>query len=156
MEIRFAVEDDYMHVEKISAQGQHYHVNLRPDIYKDATDQCPALSKEGFIEIVHNETMIVCVDEGRILAYMMFEEKIVTSPLKIKQKILYIDNLAVDDDYKQRGISKMLMAWIKRYASKNQYDKIELQVCDKNHIAKQLYNSEGFTNKSINMEYFLE
>lgn len=156
MEIRFAMEADYDCIEKLAIQGQHFHVNLRPDIYLEATKQTPVLSEDHYKEIIRNNNMIVYIEEGMILAYMAFEDKIVMNPLMRKQRILFINSLSVDDNYKHRGISKSLMSWLKQYARDNKYEKIELQVNDRNEIAKQLYLAQGFTNKSINMEYFLD
>lgn len=156
MEIRFAVEADFNNIRKIANQGQKFHVNLRPDIYMEATDHNPVLSQDQYKEMIFNKNMIVFIDEGKILAYMAFEDKTFLNPLIKKQKILFIDSLSVDENYKHRGISKILMSWIKQYAKENQYVKIELQVSDRNDIAKHLYVTQGFTNKSINMEYFIE
>lgn len=114
------------------------------------------LSEDHYKEIIRNNNMIVYIEEGMILAYMAFEDKIVMNPLMRKQRILFINSLSVDDNYKHRGISKSLMSWLKQYARDNKYEKIELQVNDRNEIAKQLYLAQGFTNKSINMEYFLD
>lgn len=33
MEIRFAMEADFDRIAELAIQGQHFHVNLRPDIY---------------------------------------------------------------------------------------------------------------------------
>jgi len=153
MEIRFADNTDYREIEKIAIQGQCYHVALRSDIYINSNETNKIISEEQFSILINNKQLIVAVIEDNIKAYMTFEEKVISNPLIIKRKVLFINNLAVDKQFRNFGIANEMMMWVKAYAKKAKYEKIELQVNCSNEIAKKLYYKHGFKDKSLNMEY---
>ncbi len=56
----------------------------------------------------------------------------------------FINHIAVKDDYKQKGISKKLMALCINYAKERGFLGIKLEVSLENKLARNLYESFGF------------
>ncbi len=152
--IRYAELNDFHGINEIADQAQHYHVELRPDMYKETPDGI-LISKEKYLELINNKKIIVYCEKQKVKGYIIIEDKKIENPFMKKQKILFIDSLAVAKEVKQQGIGKNLMKYIEKYAKDNKYEKIELQVNGKNEVAKALYYNQGFTTKSINLEYYI-
>lgn len=153
--IRYGKREEYEIVNKIAKQGQEYHYRLRPDIYILDSTENKLLPISKFYEMVEMRNIIVYESDNRVMAYMAFKDKEIDNPLMKKTKILFIDSIAVDEKYRNRGIATELIKWIKEYAKQNEYEKVELQVNGKNEEALKLYNKEMFKIKSINMELFV-
>lgn len=65
---------------------------------------------------------------------------------------IFIDVMAVEKNYRGRGIGHQLFDFVKALVEEKHLDGIELQVNARNVSAKKMYESYGFTEKSINME----
>lgn len=69
-----------------------------------------------------------------------------------ERKIMFIDSMAVDEQKRGKGIGHILFDYAVKLCKNQKYDALELQVNAKNRAAKAMYESYGFTEKSINME----
>lgn len=146
---RYAQMKDYEAVENIMMQVQDLHIKWRPDIYK----KCDVvLSYEEFLEAVGTETLLVAELENKVVGILLFVYRHIGSDKQVKRKILFIDAMAVDETYRGKGIGHQLFDTIKEIAKEKKVDGIELQVNARNIQAKAMYESYGFTEKSINME----
>lgn len=81
-----------------------------------------------------------------------FTYRHVGSDKQVKRDVLFIDAMAVDEAYRGKGIGHQMFDVVKQIAKEKQLDGIELQVNARNAKAKAMYESYGFTEKSINME----
>lgn len=66
--------------------------------------------------------------------------------------MIFIDSMAVDENYRGQGIGHLFFEKVKQIKEQKHYDGIELQVNSKNKAAYEMYSKYGFTEKSINME----
>ena len=57
---------------------------------------------------------------------------------------LLMDGIAVNDNYRGKGIGSGLLNEITRYAQENKYGQVRLDVIDTNTRAKKLYERKGF------------
>ncbi|MEE1498197.1 MAG: GNAT family N-acetyltransferase [Clostridium sp.] len=64
----------------------------------------------------------------------------------------FIDSIAVDREYRGKGIGRRLFEKAKQIKEESCCDTIELQVNAKNKAAYEIYKHCGFTEKSIHME----
>ena len=71
---------------------------------------------------------------------------------QVTRDIIYIDSMAVDENYRGKGIGHAFFEFLKELKAQKGYDRIELQVNAKNKAAYKMYTDYGFTDKSINME----
>lgn len=147
--VRLAQVDDYEAVEAIMKQVQELHVKWRPDIYKECK---VVLAYEEFLESVKEESMLVALQEEKVVGILAFMYRHVGSDKQVERKVLFIDAMAVDEGYRGKGIGHQLFDAVKRIAKEKQCDGIELQVNARNAQAKAMYERYGFTEKSINME----
>lgn len=147
--IRFARMGDYEAVEGIMMQVQELHIEWRSDIYK----KCDVVfAYEEFLEAVGTETLLVAEMEERVVGILLFVYRHIGSDKQVKRNVLFIDAMAVDEVYRGKGIGHQLFDEVKKIAKEKNMDGIELQVNARNTQAKAMYESYGFTEKSINME----
>ena len=146
---RLAQMGDYEQVESIMHQVQDLHIEWRPDIYK-ACDV--VLAYEEFLSAVGAENLLVAELDDKVVGILLFTYRHVGSDKQVSRDVLFIDAMAVDEAYRGNGIGHQLFDAVKRIAEEKQLDGIELQVNARNARAKEMYESYGFTEKSINME----
>ena len=147
--VRLAQPQDYEKIESIMKQVQELHIGWRPDIYKPCD---VVMAYDEFVELLKEETLLIAECEGRVVGVLAFVYRYVGSDKQVKRKVLFIDAMAVDEAYRGHGIGHRLFDEVKRIAKEKQVDGIELQVNARNVQAKAMYESYGFTEKSINME----
>ena len=107
---------------------------------------------EEFLEAVGTETLLVAEMEERVVGILLFVYRHIGSDKQVKRNVLFIDAMAVDEVYRGKGIGHQLFDEVKKIAKEKNMDGIELQVNARNTQAKAMYESYGFTEKSINME----
>ncbi len=147
--IRPAKTEDYTNIEKIMKQVQQLHIDWRPDIYKETETVLPY---DAFCDAVQKETLVVAEVAGEVAGLLSYIPRHIASGVQVTREVLYIDSMAVDEKYRGNGIGHQLFDYIKNIAREKNFDGIELQVNAKNMAAKKMYESYGFTEKSITME----
>ncbi len=147
--VRVAERKDYEAVHKIMNQVQKLHVAWRPDIYRPNPDLIPA---EVFLKIVEEERFFVAEADGKVVGIMEIVFRHIDTPAQVVRNVIYIESMAVDEDYRGRGIGHLFFEKAKQMKEEKQYDGIELQVNAKNRAAYEMYSKYGFTEKSVNME----
>ncbi len=147
--IRYAKSDDYNSVEKIMKQVHQLHVDWRPDIYKPAD---PVYSKEYFEKLVFENRLLVAEREGEVTGLLAFVYRHIESDKQQTRNVLFVDDLAVREDCRGQGIGTSLLSFMKDKAKREQLDGLELQVNARNTAARKMYETFGFTEKSINLE----
>ena len=150
--IRYAAVSDYNEVEAIMKQVHQLHVGWRPDIYKDAD---PVLPQSIFTHMVDEKSILLAEINGTVVALLSFEIRHVQSDKQVARDILFIDDLAVKEEYRGNGIGSELLQIIKEKVIREHLDGLELQVNARNNRAKLMYEKNGFSAKSINMELLL-
>lgn len=151
--IRYAQKEDYADIEKIMKQVQGLHVEWRPDIYKKCDTVLP---EEIFYEAVKQETFLVAEVDEQIVGLLAYMHRHIETCNQVTRDVLFIDSMAVDENFRGQGIGHQLFDYIKTIAKEKNFDRIELQVNARNVRAKKMYESYGFTEKSINMEIPVE
>lgn len=147
--IRTALIEDYPAVESIMRQVQQLHIDWRPDIYKPSETVLPINLYE---QAVHDETSIVAECEGHVVGIVLIQYRHTESFNQVTRDVIFIDTMAVDGQYRGKGIGHAFFAYLKELKLQKGYDGIELQVNARNKAAYQMYANYGFTEKSINME----
>ena len=140
---------DYGRFSDIMDEVQMLHVDWRPDIYKPAS---LLITKEMFEEILKGDSWYVAEADGRVVGVLELIKRHVESPSQVTRNILFISSMAVDKEYRGRGIGHKFFEKVKQIKEENGYDSIELQVNARNKMAYEMYKNYGFTEKSINME----
>lgn len=149
IQIRHANIDDYQAVEVIMQQVQQMHIDWRPDIYRHSDAVLPT---EVYEQAVHDETAYVTVCEGQVTGILLLQYRHIECTNQVTRDVIYIDTMAVDEQYRGKGIGHAFFEFLKELKLQKGFDGIELQVNAKNKAAYQMYANYGFTEKSINME----
>lgn len=147
--IRPAGPEDYEAVERIMKQVQKMHVEWRPDIYRYVETALPC---EAFAEAVKQGTFLAAERNGKVVGILSYLIRHVESENHVTRDVIFIDSMAVEEDCRGQGIGRQLFDAVRKIREQRGLDGIELQVNAKNTAAKKMYESYGFTEKSINME----
>ena len=147
--IRTAKLEDYNAVESIMKQVHQLHVHWRPDVYRQ---QETILSLEEFEQAINEQAFFVAEREGRIVGILGLMYRHVETPVHVTKDIIFIDSMAVEEQYRGKGIGHAFFDFLKKLKEEKGYDAIELQVNAKNQAAYTMYKNYGFKEKSINME----
>lgn len=147
--IRCAESFDYDSVETIMQEVHKLHMGWRPDIYKPADSIYP---RAYFEKLVVEKRILVAEQEGTVVALLAFQYRHVESDKQVTRNVVFVDDLAVKEEYRGQGIGTQLLAAIRDKVKAECLDGLELQVNARNTAAKKMYEKFGFTEKSINME----
>lgn len=147
--IRNAKLNEYTAVETIMKQVQQMHIDWRPDIYKYSETVLPL---EIYEQAVKEETFFVAEYEGNIVGILCIELHHIERPNQVTRNTIFVESMAVDENYRGRGIGHAFFDFLKTMREQKGYDRIELQVNARNKAAYEMYSNYGFTDKSINME----
>lgn len=149
MVIRKAAEEDFLFVASIMQEVHDLHVAWRPDIYRPSE---PVLSKENYLDMIQHGTCLVAEQDHEIVGICSFLHRHIASEKHVTRNILFVDDLAVKEEVRGSGIGTALLRAVKAQATAERLDGIELQVNAKNLRAVEMYEKNGFSVKSINME----
>lgn len=147
--IRKGEPADYESVEIIMQEVHSLHLGWRPDIYKAAETIYP----RGYFEkLVVAEQILIAEQDGKVVGHLTFDYRHVDSDKFRKRDVIFVDDLAVKEEYRGQGIGTGLLNAVKKKVQEENLDGLELQVNARNIAAKKMYEKYGFTEKSINME----
>lgn len=153
--IRKAKIEDFQRVHELAMQVHKLHVKERGDIYKDADP----LKFEEFIEDLSNESNIYLVAEleNKIIGICFSHIKEMTEKSIMKaRRILYIDDLCIDETMQRKGIGRKMYNQIVQVAKKRNVDSVELLVWGFNKKAINFYKNMGMNVKNIRFEQRIE
>ncbi len=147
--IRCARFEDYDSVEAIMKEVQKLHVDWRPDIYRETETVLP---RADFIQMAESGTFLVAEVDGAVAGILSYGYRHIASEKQVTRDIIFVDDLAVKETRRGCGIGSCLLQFVKDKVKQEHLDGLELQVNAKNTLAKRMYEKNGFTEKSINME----
>ena len=141
-----AIEALYTELEKDAVTYQSEHFVLSP---------AGARSRQ-LEEILKNENqvMLVAVDESDVVigfAHVVFMGVKAFSCLK-PQTNIYLQDLVVSGDYRNRGIGTLLLNEAKKYGTEKGADFFRTQVFPMNKAGLRFYERNGFSIKMITIE----
>lgn len=150
--IRQATIKDLKRINELLYQVQDIHAKGRPDIFKIGTKK---FSDDELKDIVTNSDLKFYIYEidnlliGYICLKIINDEE---SNSKKKRKELYIEDLCVDEKYRNQGIGKELFEYSKALAKNNNCEYVTLNVWELNKKAKSFYEKEGLRPLKTIME----
>lgn len=101
-------------------------------------------------EIINNKgCFLIAEDNKKAIGYTNGSE--ISIPY-LKSKYFEIDNLGVIPKYKKKGVGKILLSEITKYAKLKGYKKIFLTCYIKNHSAIEFFKSKGFSEIDITLQ----
>ncbi len=155
MEVRFAKEDELDRINELRKQVNDLHVEGKPDVFK------PGFSDElrDFINVIWNDPeqeIVVAVSDEVICGFAIIHHiNKPENPFMKERDFLDIDEFCVDEAYRRKGIATDLITFIKEYAKKKGFHRIELNMWEFNQGALAFYESVGFETYRRYMEIML-
>lgn len=155
MKIRFAQEQDIPGLIDLLKQVGEVHHQIRPDLFhagaqKYDEDALKALLKDS------TRPIFAAIQGEKVAGYafcILQETK--GEPALADRKVLYIDDLCVDEAVRGGGIAKALYDRVCAYARELQCDAVTLNVWCGNDRAMRFYEKCGLKPQKIGMEYIL-
>jgi ribosomal protein S18 acetylase RimI-like enzyme len=145
LSIRPARSEDYETLCQLLEQGDTLHREHHPEIFQKP----PGPVRDPFyIESVLSDThhLILLAEYGERLVGSIHVSLRESSPVPILTPRVYavIENVIVDEVFRQKGIGQMLMREAEAWAQENGASMVELNVYDFNQAAIALYERLGY------------
>ena len=150
MNIRKATEGDIPAVLRLLGQISAVHEQGRPDIFKAVTKY----SRDDLIRIFDSdETPVFVADDSGVVGYAFCVVKTtVGNRLMHDSKMIYIDDLCVDESERGKGVGRQIFEYVEKYAKSIGCDSITLNVWEFNAAARRFYEARGMSPQKTVME----
>ena len=147
--LELAVEADREAVNAIARQVHALHVAWRPDIYEMPGELYP---EERFSEAVCQRQLYVARLGGVVVGYVSLKIRDYDWPGMVRRKVMFLDEIAVEEALRGQGIGTVMMADIHALARAFGCTDLQLGVYPQNDAAVAFYEKCGFTIRSIDMQ----
>lgn len=138
--------NDLEDIDRIAVQVHDCHVKWRPDIFEH-TDSI--ISEEELASMIDSNSIFVAKEDDKVLGYVLLSSREGKKNGYKYWKELDIDAMGVDEKYRNQGIGRKLLEYVKQYAKDNDYTDLRLTVNEENENARHLYEEVGFKVKNI-------
>ncbi len=143
--LRAAAQEDYDAVCMLLAQGDRFHAEALPQIFRSI--EGPARSREYFERILDNENAAIFVAEQQDALIGMIQCDVRTAPdvpVIVPRHFVYIDNLVVSERFRQQGVGLALVERVHQWSREKGITEVELGVWEFNIPARILYEKLGY------------
>lgn len=150
--IRFAEYKDLEEVNRLRKQVNDIHVDGRPETFKAGF---PDELRDHIYTIFEDPDQRIAVYEtdGKICAFAVMNHIIKPeTPFMYVRDYLDIDEFGVDEACRRQGIATEMIAFIRAYAKREGFSKLELNMWEFNQGALEFYEAVGFTTYRRYME----
>ena len=155
MEIRFAVTRDIPGMIDLLQQVGEVHHQIRPDLFRSGAQKYDEAALEELLKDP-NRPILCAVENGKLLGYCFCILQITENdPVLCDRKVLYIDDLCVDETKRGKGVAKVLYERTLDYARELGCQAVTLNVWCGNEGAMRFYEKCGLKPQKIGMETIL-
>ena len=153
--IRKAEVKDIEGIMELLRQVLEVHAKAYPKIFKSNTTKYSARELEVLINDDRLE-IFVAIDSDKVVghAFVMGQIQEETDNM-YPDKILYIDDICVDTNERGKHVGSALFEHVKQYAKANGYNRITLNVWEKNEAAKAFYEAMGMEKLKTMMQLYI-
>lgn len=132
--------EEYEQVDRLMGQLHQVHVEGRPDFFLPLEHPYGRGKYEQLLED-ENVIALAAKEEGKVrgICFVVMRE----SSGMVKLRTAYVEDLAVDPDFRRRGLGKALFLEAKNRAKKLGAERIDLMVWGFNEEARRFYESLG-------------
>ena len=153
--IRKASKEDIKRIIDLLHQVNMVHHVLRPDLFKPYTTKYSEQELELILK--DNNKPIFVYDDKMVLGYAFCQiNEVRNHQLLEDNKMLYIDDICVDEGARGKHIGKALYEYVLEYAKSIGCDNITLNVWEGNNPALQFYKNMGMKVQKTTMEIKLK
>ena len=146
MKIEVPTINDLSGIDRIALQVHECHVRWRPDIFEHTNS---IIGEEELANMIKNTEIFVAKIDEQITGYIILSSREGKKHGFRYRKELDIDAMGIDENYRNQGIGKKLLEYVKEYARENHDTDLRLTVNEENENARHLYEKVGFKVKNI-------
>jgi len=148
MKIDIPSINDWEIINNLAIQVHELHVKWRPDIFNSVAE---VISKEQLEEMINSKEIYVAKIDDRIVGYITFCIKVkqTQNPGFRNRKVLCIDAMCVDENFRGKGIGTSLLGFVKQVGIENNCTDMYLTVNEENENAIRTYENFGMRVKNI-------
>ena len=155
MEIRFAQSRDIPGMLNLLQQVGEVHHQIRPDLFRSGAQKYDEAALEALLKNP-DRPIFIAQNEGQVAGYAFcFLQITKDDPVLRDRKVLYIDDLCVDEAQRGRGIAGALYQQVCQYARSIGCDAVTLNVWSGNDTAMAFYQKCGLKPQKVGMEFIL-
>ena len=155
MEIRFADSRDIPGIIDLLQQVGEVHHQIRPDLFRAGAQKYDEAALLRLFADTKRPILAAIID-GKLAGYAFCILQITQNdPVLCDRKVLYIDDLCVDEKMRGRGIAGALYQKVCAYAGELGCDAVTLNVWCGNDSAMGFYEKCGLKPQKIGMEHLL-
>ena len=154
MEIRFANPSDIPRMIDLLRQVGAVHHDIRPDLFRAGAQKYDEAALQALLRDPSRPIFAAVVD-GSMMGYCFcIRQETKGDPVLRDRKVLYIDDLCVEERRRGQGIAAALYGAVRDYARKEGYDALTLNVWAGNS-AEVFYKKMGMQVQKTGMEFIL-
>jgi acetyltransferase len=128
---------DYEIIDEMLCKLHKYHVENKPEVYKDIDY---FFSKAEFEKILEEKNFfILSILDGVVVGLIWYRRAEKGNKFEKNSTQLWIDGLYVDERYRNKGIAKRLLSKVIDIAKNDGIDSVESMVWDFNEASKKLF-----------------
>lgn len=155
MDIRFAQARDIPDMIELLRQVGEVHHQIRPDLFRAGAQKYDEAALEKLLADP-NRPILAAVEKGALLGYAFCILQVTEGdPVLRDRKVMYIDDLCVDEIRRGQGVAGALYRAVCDYARELDCDAVTLNVWCGNDRAMAFYEKCGLKPQKIGMETIL-
>lgn len=156
MDIRFAQVRDIPDMIELLRQVGEVHHQIRPDLFRAGAQKYDEAALEKLLADP-NRPILAAVEKGALLGYAFCILQVTEGdPVLRDRKVMYIDDLCVDETRRGQGVAGALYRAVCDYARELDCDAVTLNVWCGNDRAMAFYEKCGLKPQKVGMEYVLK
>ncbi len=155
MEIRFAQSRDIPGMLNLLQQVGEVHHQIRPDLFRSGAQKYDEAALEALLKNP-DRPIFIAQNAGQVAGYAFCILQITKDdPVLQDRKVVYIDDLCVDEAQRGHGIAGALYQQVCQYARSIGCDAVTLNVWSGNDTAMAFYQKCGLKPQKVGMEFIL-
>lgn len=143
--------ENQVEINELAKQVHKLHVNWNPDLFLDVEE---VISMERLNNLMETNSIYVSKIDNKIVGYIIFDIKEKDNGFMRYRKLLGIDTLCVDKDFRGQGIGTKMLEFAKGIAKEQNCTDMNLTVNPNNENAIKLY--EKFGMEVHNFSYMMK
>lgn len=155
MTIRFACQSDIPGMIRLLQQVGQVHHQIRPDLFRAGAQKYDEAALEKLLADENRPILIADID-GTVAGYAFCILQVTENdPVLCDRRVLYIDDLCVEETLRGQGIAGKLYQRVLEYARELHCDAVTLNVWCGNDSAMKFYEKCGLKPQKVGMEVIL-
>ena len=155
MVIRFVQSRDIPGMIELLKQVGEVHHQIRPDLFRSGAQKYDETALTQLLEDTNRPILIADV-EGKVAGYAFcILQQVANDSVLCDRKVLYIDDICVDETLRGQGIATSLYQRVVEFAREKGCHSVTLNVWCGNDSAMGFYEKCGMKPQKIGMETIL-